>query len=899
MTAVVTVLTSTRPQRLAKLWRREGVTYKKEAAGQMLEGQAEQYPAGSPIVLAGLIDSLECNQALSFGVADMSPVRVVTRAALADYPGAIARSREFFNWPAGSGWMVFDYDPPAGRRALSIEQVRQALVAVCPGLEQAPMTGYYSGSSWIQDTAAVRWATENRGVHLLVLVSNAAEISKAGERLAERLWLGGQGYYSTSKSGALLERTLVDTAVWQPERLIFSAKPVCHDGLAAQRPAAQVWHDDGKPLDLSSALPELSAAERREVSVAKAEAKNSPALQQEIIAAREAWLDERMESLPVSVSDAERTYYRYDLERAVRDQVLAGEFELTSSDGRKVQVADLLAEPEQWDRVEFADPLEADRADGDMRIAFARTVGVLEPFVWSNAHGGVKFHLGVRREELVLLAGSEGVAAERIARHLAEIGAVYRRGASLVRVRSCQQYAVEQPSLKGLVESSFRLVKHNATSGKPRVSSCPDDLARRVLAVLPQYCKPLRALVGYPVISPDGRVLNRPGYDAATGLYYAPPSGEGRAVIEIHGDEALCAAVRRVWSPFRGFCFAADADRSMYLALLFTLMMRPALETSPGFLIRAHAPGTGKTLLSKALLAVAHAAPLMLTADTRCPDEFGKRIGQAVRSGAPVVVFDNLSGIIQDDQLNAALTSDRVLIRRLGSNDAESPTETRSLWLMNGNNVSPSSDMNRRLLPVTLDAKMEHPELRRFDSNPVAEISARVESYQDDLLAIMVTFHAAGAPQIETSCGLGSYEDWERCVRQLILWLGQKGALPFEAVDVADVVKANGVEDPEKVAYRAFLEALHALHDGRAFTLRHMESANDGVFAGGSHEQMELGRTVREAAAELAPAGQGQAYNARVLGSLLRSKVGQVVGGLRLEKGTKGMTGMRYRIVKC
>ncbi len=898
MSATVTVFTSHSPPRLAKLWRRDGVEYVKDPAGQMTAGLAEQAPAGTPCELASLIESLASSEALAMGLAGTSIAHIVTQSVIAGHAGGISRSRDYFNWPSGNGWMVLDYDPRSETQPLTLEQVRQALIAVCPMLEQAPMCGYYSGSSWIKDTGVSRWATEGRGVHLWVMVSKAGQIPVAGAHLAGRLWLAGQGYFAVSKSGALLERCLVDTSVWQPERMIFSAKPVCLDGLVCQRPEVKTWNEDAKALDLSSAMPELTLHEQSELRAIKAQSKNSPAVQQEAASAREAWVDARMQRLPIQASDAERIYARLDLLRAVRDQLLVGEFELTTSEGNKVLVADLLSDPEQWDGVRFCDPLEPDRADGDTRIAFARTIGVLEPFIFSNAHGGVRFALGTRREALVLIAGEDGVIAARIAKRLAEAGAVYRRGAMLVTLNGADTRMLSLPMLKGLIEAFFRLVKHNASSGNTRVVSCPDDLANRVLMELPMHCKLLRAVVSYPVMRPDGQVLTAPGYDDASGLYFAPSSGEGRCIPKLVDLNALNSAFSRVWSPFRSVCFKADADRCMYLALLFTAMLRPALPTAPGFLIRAHMPGTGKTLLSKAALAVVGANPSMHLADTAQPEEFAKRVGTAARAGSPVIVFDNLTGLVQNVELNALLTSERVSIRRLGSNDPEPEIDVRSLWILNGNNVAPSADMNRRLLPISLDAGMEHPELRRFDSCPVAEVNARREAYQDDLLAIMQMYHQAGAPVIESGSGLGSYADWDKCVRQLILWLGQQGVLPFNSVDVATVVKANGSEDPEKVAFTAFLEAARILHGDRSFTLQNLTSANDGMFAGGTQEQMAAARALAEAAAELAPARQGQTYNAQALGNLLRGKIGQISGGLMLHKGQKCRAGMRYSIVE-
>jgi hypothetical protein len=60
--------------------------------------------------------------------------------------------------------------------------------------------------------------------------------------------------------------------------------------------------------------------------------------------------------------------------------------------------------------------------------------------------------------------------------------------------------------------------------------------------------------------------------------------------------------------------------------------------------------------------------------------------------------------------------------------------------------------------------------------------SAERSLYPDDLLGVMGMYQAAGAPVVAVG-GIGSFEEWERNVRQLEFWLGVQGALPFVAVE--------------------------------------------------------------------------------------------------------------------
>lgn len=52
----------------------------------------------------------------------------------------------------------------------------------------------------------------------------------------QKLWEKGYGYIQISKSGQLLDRSLIDASVSQPERLDFAAEPVLRDGMERRSP---------------------------------------------------------------------------------------------------------------------------------------------------------------------------------------------------------------------------------------------------------------------------------------------------------------------------------------------------------------------------------------------------------------------------------------------------------------------------------------------------------------------------------------------------------------------------------------------------------------------------------------------------------------------------------------
>jgi hypothetical protein len=64
------------------------------------------------------------------------------------------------------------------------------------------------------------------GVHVYIVVKDGADIERFLRALHDRCWLAGLGWMIVSKSGALLERSIVDRTVGGPERLVFEGGPV-------------------------------------------------------------------------------------------------------------------------------------------------------------------------------------------------------------------------------------------------------------------------------------------------------------------------------------------------------------------------------------------------------------------------------------------------------------------------------------------------------------------------------------------------------------------------------------------------------------------------------------------------------------------------------------------------
>ncbi|WP_300461287.1 hypothetical protein [Desulfobacula sp.] len=161
------------------------------------------------------------DQAIAHGVCGHDKTNIVSTANFNDQPGTITRTTKYFTYPSPALAMI-DYDPDDGQPVYDYQEVIKIIDSVCPGFATIPKVLTYSTSSCIyrDDDELVG---QGDGFHLYFLVKNGKDLGRFAKGLFHRLWLAGYGYIKISRSGALLPRTIFDTAVFSPERLDFVA----------------------------------------------------------------------------------------------------------------------------------------------------------------------------------------------------------------------------------------------------------------------------------------------------------------------------------------------------------------------------------------------------------------------------------------------------------------------------------------------------------------------------------------------------------------------------------------------------------------------------------------------------------------------------------------------------
>ena len=141
-----------------------------------------------------------------------------------------------------------------------------------------------------------------------------------------------------------------------------------------------------------------------------------------------------------------------------------------------------------------------------------------------------------------------------------------RRGGGLQRPSGSVQ--LEPLGGVALTEVFDRLVEWRriSESGDERVVDCPARIATAYLSRAGSWRLPaLAGIISAPIMREDGTVLSRPGYDAATGLFFTS-DGDWPAIPDLPTRADAEAALETLRAPFSEFPFVAEEDRAVHVA---------------------------------------------------------------------------------------------------------------------------------------------------------------------------------------------------------------------------------------------------------------------------------------------------------------------------------------------
>ncbi|RWO55391.1 hypothetical protein [Mesorhizobium sp.] len=426
------------------------------------------------------------------------------------------------------------------------------------------------------------------------------------------------------------------------------------------------------------------------------------------------------------------------------------------------------------------------------------------------------------------------------------------------------------PFLREFMNRSARFERHSARNKKFVATDPPKETAELILARSPQWQFPeIAGILTAPTLGADGAVLDQPGFDPKSRLYFAElptlPFG-----ADAPGKDVAEAALADLVALLAEFPLVDNVSRAVALSAMITSVCRGAIPMAPMHAMSAPEPGSGKSYLFDICAAIATGKPCPVISPGRNGDETEKRLGAVVLAGQPVVSLDNVVGLLSSPLLCQVLERPRVLIRPLGSSTV-GETETRTSWFATGINLTVADDLNRRTLIGRLDSDMERPELRIFRGDPVTTVLRERGRYIAACLTIPRAYITAGKPGRLPK--LASFGQWSDLVRSALVWLG--------CADPVDSILMARDNDPTLQQRTAFFAAWPATDQGYTVAeLIRLADATDGDYG-----KTEAGIALHEALFAIAPGSKG-AVDPTALGKWLGANKERIVGRRKLTRAT-------------
>lgn len=295
----------------------------------------------------------------------------------------VARSKDYFEYRGGDGFILLDYDPSSDYHQndgepLSKDELLNLIYEVIPEIKDAPHMWKTSSSSCIENTVTDEQYRSIRGQHIFVHIKDTLDIERIMAIFYKRFWLSGHGYVFIDKTGGMHDRTIIDKVVNSPEREIFLKADCMYP--AFQTIQYDVFNDGNTALNTVS-ITDLTIEEEDRFKQLRDNAKDKRA------------------GLATSVRDdyVNKNHERFGLSKSklnncAINKVLYSDNPIKMSTGVEITVHDLFNEPELYDGEYCHDPLEPDYG-GSVGSSTKAWIDINNRRIHSHAHGGITYDL--------------------------------------------------------------------------------------------------------------------------------------------------------------------------------------------------------------------------------------------------------------------------------------------------------------------------------------------------------------------------------------------------------------------------------------------------------------------------------------------------------------------------
>lgn len=818
-----TLIDADTPKTVAKKYSLDAGALKKETSAHLSKGRASRQVVADLTEFGERVETLNTSQVLIYGVTvSGADANIVTSRQLENSPSdlnAIARTKTHFEWSDGPAIFMIDVDHTEGRETFTGEDLVAAVRQAVPELKNASILHHLSSSSNISDLEG-RTLTAERGHRLYIAISNGNDISRFAKQLETRLWAEGHGYIVISKSGAILERNLIDMSVYQPNRLDFAAGAALGPGLSQDRGRPQLYpalNGAEGHFDTQAQIPDADSTLERKAQNAKNKARHIA--QPDAALKREEWKRAR------AIDVAARTV-SFDVEsdvvldKALDQGILCGSFILQvrprgAQGYQRITVSEILSNTKKYHRATCRDPLDPNYRDG-------APVGTLylrgAKHLYSYAHGGATYTLEEPLQNIELLRGETHLATDQLLSLMRASGHFFDQGDVMVTIADGRPHALLPSALSYFVAKQAQFTKASRNGESQQKIDPPIDVLKQLSEM--GKMRRLPALLGtcrLPIINPDGSVLQYPGYDPESQIYGDFDEDAFEPIPDAPTIGNCEEALNILLEPFDEVQFVDAESSTALLCALLTALCRSCIDKSPAFVADACSPGAGKSMLCEAIgaLAIGTSPGTMAPLNDGHEDEIRKRMMSALLPPAESIInIDNQNGRVDSRVLSQLLTSISMTDRLLGLNKLASEIPNRALILMSGNNIEFSEELSRRILRMTFKVPVNDVFERKFKRDVVPTV---LKDREKLITAGQTLISAAMKSHVQSDAAtVPSYREWDRMVRQTILWINVNLGKTY--VDPLEIMRRSMKNSPERHDIYSLLESFSDVFGDQTFT---------------------------------------------------------------------------------
>ena len=195
---------------------------------------------------------------------------------------------------------------------------------------------------------------------------------------------------------------------------------------------------------------------------------------------------------------------------------------------------------------------------------------------------------------------------------------------------------------------------------------CPDKVAKTLLVRRDWNLPVLAGIIQAPTLRPDGSLLDTPGYDEETGLFFNPGRTQFEPLKPNPSKDDALSALNELFNLLKDFPFENDESKSVVISAILTALIRRSLPTAPLHGFTAPKMASGKSLLTDVvgLIATGKSNAVMSQADSEAEEQ--KRLLAVLSVGDLIVCYDNIDRPFGSAPLCSVLSQEEFKGRVLG-----------------------------------------------------------------------------------------------------------------------------------------------------------------------------------------------------------------------------------------